>query len=765
MKKKNVLKYPSVSPIPVLRQAAPVAAAILLSAPFTAYAATGWQQDASSNWTYVVDDKKQVNQWVPWTDGTLRYVGGNGLIVTNNWVSYQGGRYRVKEDGSRYENEWFSITSTPTLPSSKPSTTWYYAGADGKIYTNGWYNIGGREYYFYGGGNSPRGSFFNLDDKRYYVDENGARANPGWLSINGVNSAGTEYTNWYYVQSDGSLLRGGWHELDGQMRYFDANGLNYRNRWFNLEDNRYYADGDGNFATGWFSISGVNSAGTEYTNWYYADTNRSVWRGGWAQIGDQWYYFDPNGLNYRKRWYVDGNGERYYLDENGVLQDDGWFKIENTNATTGVTTQSWYYAQDSGAVLKGGFKDIGEERYYFDNNGYNYRNRWVTYESGDRRYLGEDGALCRDEWFVIKGIDSRDAEYHNWYYAGSDGDVYMDGWYKIDGKSYCFNTSGVMRTGWFSETDDEEEDAETSYYYCGEDGARATGWQYLEIPESWAEDDEDVQDYIDDHGQYAWFYFNKTSGKKKRSSGGKKEMNVEGKTYCIDDDGIVHYGWVKLSTTTPEIRGYKYFYEPESENDQTLVLGEEAESIWLEIEGPDDLSSGTREWYYFDNNGRPAYADENSYEVREIRGKKYVFDMYGAAQYGLVEVDGEFYYCGEADGDRSCRTGKVSIDDGIDSGRSTYYFDSNGKGVTGNKDGYLYYKGKRQEADSASKYEVFDIPGVGKRLVNSSGKIMRNTTVTDGNDQKWELGSGGRIEVYGSDEVAEVAAPEATTSY
>ena len=130
MKKKNVLKYPSVSPIPVLRQAAPVAAAILLSAPFTAYAATGWQQDASSNWTYVVDDKKQVNQWVPWTDGTLRYVGGNGLIVTNNWVSYQGGRYRVKEDGSRYENEWFSITSTPTLPSSKPSTTWYYAGAD-----------------------------------------------------------------------------------------------------------------------------------------------------------------------------------------------------------------------------------------------------------------------------------------------------------------------------------------------------------------------------------------------------------------------------------------------------------------------------------------------------------------------------------------------------------------------------------------------------------------------------------------------------------
>ena len=49
--------------------------------------------------------------------------------------------------------------------------------------------------------------------------------------------------------------------------------------------------------------------------------------------------------------------------------------------------------------------------------------------------------------------------------------------------------------------------------------------------------------------------------------------------------------------------------------------------------------------------------------------------------------------------------------------------------------------------------------------MNSSGKVMKNRKVTDGNDQKWELGSGGRIEVYGSDEVAEIVAPEATTSY
>ena len=61
------------------------------------------------------------------------------------------------------------------MPSSKPVTNWYYAGADGKILRNGWYELGGKYYYFYEWGNSPRKMFFNLEDKRYYVDEEGAR--------------------------------------------------------------------------------------------------------------------------------------------------------------------------------------------------------------------------------------------------------------------------------------------------------------------------------------------------------------------------------------------------------------------------------------------------------------------------------------------------------------------------------------------------------------------------------------------------------------
>ena len=65
-------------------------------------------------------------------------------------------------------------------------------------------------------------------------------------AVSGTDSRGNAYTNWYYVQADGSLLRDGWHEVNGKTCYFDANGYNYRNRWITLENgNRRYLGEDG----------------------------------------------------------------------------------------------------------------------------------------------------------------------------------------------------------------------------------------------------------------------------------------------------------------------------------------------------------------------------------------------------------------------------------------------------------------------------------------------------------------------------------------
>ena len=85
------------------------------------------------------------------------------VLAEDKWESKNGGRYRVKEDGTYYAGEWFpcDVPSISSLAlSGKPSTAWYYAGEDGKIYVNGWYEINGKTYYFYAGGNAAVNSNF-----------------------------------------------------------------------------------------------------------------------------------------------------------------------------------------------------------------------------------------------------------------------------------------------------------------------------------------------------------------------------------------------------------------------------------------------------------------------------------------------------------------------------------------------------------------------------------------------------------------------------
>lgn len=102
------------------------------------------------------------------------------------------------------------MTTTPKEPHLKPSTTWYYAGADGAIYRNGWFQINGNEYYFNGGGAAIRDNIVTVDDKKYFISAETGKQHNGWFSIDRVNDKGVSYTTWYYANSDGTLLTDGW---------------------------------------------------------------------------------------------------------------------------------------------------------------------------------------------------------------------------------------------------------------------------------------------------------------------------------------------------------------------------------------------------------------------------------------------------------------------------------------------------------------------------------------------------------------------------
>ena len=701
------------------------AAAILYlsAATFPAWAAGNWQQDAQGKWKYEE----------------------NGAIAQDKWVNVTDGRCYVDENGYRKENEWFSIASVPTEPKDKIRYTWYYAGSDGKIYINGWYTIDGHDYYFGKGGNCTLDGIITVDDKKYYISKDNGCMSGGWFHIDRTNDQGVSYSTWYYASADRSLYCNGWFDIDGGSFYFYEWGNAPRNAWVNLDEKRYYIGEKGLEKNGWFSVSGINKNGDEYTNWYYAEADGDIRRAGFSQIGEDTYYFDQNGLSFRARWFSDDEKNRYYLNADGKVEK-GWFNVPTVNKD-GANVDHWYYGGEDGKVLKDGYHDLDGKTYYFDQNGLRYQSRWINLKNGKRQYFDENGVMQKSCWFSLDKTKADGTPYTEWYYADENGYRLNRGIYTIDGKRYFINNNGTMFTGWYTmKTGDR--------YYCGEDGAVATGWQMLKIPVDW-DANGIVGRYVKANGRDAYFYFDETTGVLTRSlSGNYTEINVNGTYYCVDKRGIMQRGWGKLRDTSPEIDGFRY-YMPEATD--TLAQGERARDCWVKTLGADDMVGElTENWYRFDSNGMAVRAGRNEIVLKEFDGKTYAFDENGRTLDGFWEINRVTYYF-NMDDKNAAATGKIQIDDG--NGVTDYYFTETGSAYTGVYDGSLYYKGRMQKAFSGKGYEAISIPDGSTKLVDEAGKIVVGQTVTDADGNEWTTDDKGAITKNGSQDRRTAFAP------
>lgn len=685
--------------------------------PTPTHAATGWQTLATGKWTYIKDDQP----------------------VTNDWINYQNERYYLDENGVCMENQWFSLQTTTKEPKDPVRTNWYYAAEGGKIYRNGWVSIDGHEFYFNSSGAAVRGGILTLENQKYYINADTGKEHSGWFSVDAIGSNGNPYTTWRYANRDGTLLLNGWHNIDGKNYYFDANGANYRKRWFTIDDKKYYANEDGTTQEeGWVSASGVGSNGNPYTNWYYYSEAQGQLKDGFFDLDGSRYYFDANGLNYRKRWLVDPEQNRYYLAEDGVLQKDGWFSTSTTNVETGVETERWYYADGDGKTYRNGVFEIDGKAYYFDANSLNYRNRWLVDKRGRRQYFQEDGVMPRSAWFSISGTTNAGVDYTNWYYADENGYMLTENTYTIDGKEYRINKNGTMFTGW-------KQDLSRDYTYYGEDGAKRYGWQLLQLPTGWINDGM-VGSYMKYYGDQAYFYFNPANNGKAVRSWGEPyaEVEIEGRRYCVDRRGIMRLGWAKLRSAVPEITGFGY-YMPEA-TDQ-LLKGQRAANCWVKSMGSNDMVGDLSEtWYYFDGSGNPLRAPKDKISILEVDGNLHAFDYYGRTQSGFVELeDGPIYYF-DMENKNAAVKGICQADDG--NGLATYKFDSNGRAVTGASEGFLYYRGRLQTADGDRLYEPVKMENGKVCLVDTEGKLVKGQTVTDGAGQEWASDEYGNVTRY-----------------
>lgn len=421
---------------------------------------------------------------------------------------------------------------------------------------------------------------------------------------------------------------------------------------------------------------------------------------GWSMSNNAWVYLNQNGYKVTNEWRKGADNLWRYLNDKGEMAISTW----------------------------------ADDEYYVDSNGIMVSNQWVWTRPAD-------------------GYDTQ--EY--WYYFGSSGKMVRDGWKKIDGRNYLFDSDGIMQTGW----------SEDELYYLGEDGAMKTGWRYIEPP---TDGDEDW--YDDYNGEYSadgkyWFYF-ATNGKKycpqtSNSSDEYRISRIDGNYYCFDEYGIMQTGWIYLNgdpDTAPadSIENWRYFASADISG---AVLGASIQG-WLSLVPPERLQDNMDEpvvWYYFNKDGSPEvgpeYGTASTTDFTRINGKNYLFDPKGNPVSGLHKVQvgntDEYTAYYFDDNSKTVIKGKEKIEEG-DGTVSTFYFNEGsyaGRGVTGVKDNYLYYMGKLQEAEADMRYSLFSIPdgnGTYKTyLVNASGRVVKNKSVRDADGVKYTMNSNGIV--------------------
>ena len=400
----------------------------------------------------------------------------------------------------------------------------------------------------------------------------------------------------------------------------------------------------------------------------------------------------------------------------------------------------WHYYDSDDEMVYGEWKKDNGKWFYLDDEGDMLTDAWVD----DEYYVGANGEMLINSWIKTTAddeVDDPEEDGDNWYYFGSKGKKTTES-KKINGRNYFFDDDGKMEYGWY-------QDSKNDIFYLGEEdeGWRTeSGWLWLARP-----DDDDEIDGCDDEcsicDEEGWYYFG-SNGKMYKD---EKRKKVNGRYYYFNEHGQMLYEWIdgsKVKATTPSNAVKDGEATPAKANIGNMLYMNQVEEGWradgwYEIDGAEDVGTDNdTDWYYFDD-GEPERADINKdavgveednekvyrvkIKVKASNNKYFCFDEVGRMQTGLQFMGSQkgFYYF---DDNGYLKTGKLSnIEDDDDS--FTFYFNTkngrNGEGVNGVKDNYLYFGGKRLEADD--DYKLYYVEGK-TYLVNNKGKIQKSNS-------------------------------------
>lgn len=294
--------------------------------------AAGWN-NTTGTWQYLDNDGNPVaDSWKKSGDYWF-YLGSDGNMATNEVVQNNSDYYYVNQDGAMVTNQWvaFDVDSSDTGADHR----WMYFGADGKAYRDS-------------------------NDKITISDIK---------TINGKK---------YLFDQEGYMLYG-WLGEDTVLKTDDS-------AW---QDAVYYYGGfdDGSAQHGWVQLTVQDIDGNDTTAWFYFDDNGKMTKNGRKTINGKTYYFRPDGRmiedwsNARKNSAspaemlpADSSSSNIvYVNGDGGARKNQWIwavpSKELNEDDYYDDSYSWWWADNSGRVVKNTVKRIKSKFYAFDKLG------------------------------------------------------------------------------------------------------------------------------------------------------------------------------------------------------------------------------------------------------------------------------------------------------------------------------------------------------------------------------------------------------------
>jgi len=192
--------------------------------------------------------------------------------------------------------------------------------------------------------------------------------------------------------------------------------------WGTRDGYRYYYDKDGVSLKGVQKIKGKT---------YYFNRVDGAMETGWQIVDGKKCCFDKKkGYELFNQW-VQDNGDRYFLGEDGAVKKMEWIN----------TAGKMYYVKADGKMTKDWLK-IDDYWYFFNADGSLATSTW-KWKDDNWYYLKNNGQAATG-WIQLDD---------KWYYFKDPTGVWQTGWFRADGNWYCTNEDGSMKTGWANSSD------------------------------------------------------------------------------------------------------------------------------------------------------------------------------------------------------------------------------------------------------------------------------------------------------------------------